>query len=147
MAGQQNIVIHYLDGRVLKGHTTNFSPVANYFMLRTLDMPANARGVVVEIKSVKAVFFVKDFIGSASYAEKKTFSPTQPYQGRKVRVTFSDGEVMVGATPNYDANMQGFFIFPADLNANTIKIFASAAAVKSMEYVDGMVSVGPLIVR
>ena len=125
---KQRIVIHYLDGRVLKGHTVNFNPSAPHFLLTPLDGEADKPPIVVELVNLKAIFFVKDFIGRRSYNEKKAFSAGLPYQGKKLRLTFRDSEVMYGSSPNYDAKALGFFFFPADPNANTIRMFVVNSA-------------------
>ncbi len=36
--------------------------------------------------------------------------------GRKVKVLFKDGEVLVGSTMGYDIKRLGFFLFPADIS-------------------------------
>ena len=47
-------------------------------------------GEEVYVKELKAVFFVKDFVGNAAYNEIKHFTEGQQYSGRKVEVTFTE---------------------------------------------------------
>ena len=126
------IVARFVDGRVLKGHTTNFSPTGGSFLLETEGAKLGTEPEVVELNLLKAVFFVRSFAGNPSYRDKKGFPGDRPYEGRRVEVTFADGEVMLGSTPNYDSSMRGFFVFPADPKSNTIKAFAISANVKKV---------------
>ena len=88
----------------------------------------------MQLKDLKAVFFVKDFIGNPSYEERKHFLEGQQVTGRKVRAMFKDGEVLVGSTVGYDPKRQGFFFFPADTETNNIKIYAVMSAVSKVEF-------------
>jgi len=60
------------------------------------------------VKELKAVFFVKDFTGNPGYNERKDFAGNQQSVGRKMEVTFSDGEVLVGSTMGHDPKRPGF---------------------------------------
>jgi hypothetical protein len=81
---------------------------------------------------LKALFFVRDFTGNAQYAERKQYVEGEHPQGRKMEVTFADGEIMVGSTLGYDPNRPGFFIFPADPKSNNIRVFAVSTSVKKV---------------
>ncbi len=50
------------------------------------------------MKELKAVFIVRDFIGNAQDNECKEFIESKKLLGRKVEVTFEDGEMLVGST-------------------------------------------------
>lgn len=126
------IVARFRDGRTLKGTTVNFSPTSPSFNLAPANSPPGAQTKVVELCLLKAVFFVNDFDGNPTRDKKATFAPRQGYEGRTIKVEFADGEVMLGATPNYSPEMPGFFVFPADANANTIKVFVVTSGVKSV---------------
>ena len=55
--------------------------------------------------------------------------------GKKIEVTFKDGEVLVGTTMGYDAQRPGFFLFPADDTTNNTRTFVvAAAAVKNVRF-------------
>jgi hypothetical protein len=132
---RQRIVVHYLDGRVIKGHTDSFNPAGREFRLAPLDAKGGEVPVVVALNALKAIFFVKNFGGTSDYVEKKEFIPGQPYMGKKLRLTFSDGEVMNGASLNYDPKSAGFFFFPADPQSNIIRVFAISASLKQVELI------------
>ena len=124
------VVARYLDGRVLKGRTMNFDPQRPSFLLRTLDAPPDAEPTHVRLRDLKAVFFVKDFVGTPDYSERKEFNMLAT--GRRLSVRFVDGEVLVGASVTYDAARDGFFLFPADRFSNNEKVFVVAAAVSEV---------------
>jgi len=81
------------------------------------------------------LFFVRDFHGNPSYDEQKYFPEEKRPIGRKVEVTFKDGEVLVGTTVGYDPLRPAFFLYPADPRSNNLRVFAISAAVKEVRYV------------
>ena len=82
---------------------------------------------------LKAVFFVKDFNGNPSYQEQKTFAG-RGQGGRRVEITFADGEVILGTTLNYRPDGQGFFVSPADPSANNTRIFVVSTALRRVRF-------------
>ena len=79
------------------------------------------KGIKVVIRDLKAVFFVKDFVGNSAYQEK---SETDSHaHGRKIEVSFRDGEKIQGKTEGYNPQKPGFFMFPEDPDSNNIRIF------------------------
>lgn len=128
------VVIHYADGRVVKGYTDNFFPNKPAFHIQPAGTDTAGKGIEVYVKDLKAVFFVKDFSGNPAYNEKKSFGEDQKPAGRKVEVTFADGEVLVGATLGYDQNRPGFFITPPDPQSNNLRVFVVSAAMSKFRY-------------
>lgn len=127
------VVVHYADGRIVKGFTNNFFPNRPTFHLHPAGAP-EGKGAEVRVADLKAVFFVKDFEGDPAYNEKKTFVEGQSPAGRKVEVTFSDGEVLVGATLGYDETRPGFFIATPDPLSNNLRVFVVTASMKGLKY-------------
>jgi hypothetical protein len=127
------LVAHFCDGRVLKGATNNFDEAAAKILLTPAD-PPGAKPVEVELQQLKALFFVKDFAGNRSYKYEQAFRTGQPYAGKRMEVTFNDGETLVGSSPNYIRSLPGFFLFPADTNGNIVKLFAINKNVKSVRW-------------
>lgn len=127
------VVVRYSNGRVIKGVTKNFLPNKNRFHLSLADKPSR-EAVEVFVNDLKAVFIVRDFIGDLSYEERKKRPEMEKPSGRKVEVTFVDGEVLVGSTLGYDLKRQGFFVFPADPRSNNIRVYAVSSAVREMRY-------------
>ncbi len=126
------IVVRYADGRVLKGYTHDFFPDKSLFHLKSIF---GSKVFEIQLKELKAVFFVRDFIGNPSHSEEKHFKEGQNISGRKVEVTFKDGEILVGSTMGYDAKRPGFFLFPVDPRSNNLKIFVISAAVSKVRYI------------
>ena len=107
----------YADGKILKGYTQDFHPSRPQFSLWPSVNATPKERIVVPCRALKAVFFVRDFEGNPGHRERKTFSVRR--QGRRVEVTFTDGETMLGTTLNYRPDGQGFFVSPADPAATT----------------------------
>ena len=128
------VIMRYTDGRLIKGYTNDFSPNKTQFHVRSIDSSPTDMGVEVRIRDLKAVFFVKDFAGNPEYHEKKDFSGSQQAVGRKMEVTFKDGEVMVGSTMGHDPKRPGFFLTPADPQGNALRVFVIAAAVSRTRF-------------
>lgn len=125
------VVVRYADGRVVKGFTNNFFPNRPVFHLKPPDSDS---GVEISVRDLKAVFFVKDFAGNPAYNEKKDFSGEKKPTGRRVEVTFTDGETLVGSTLGYDPARPGFFITPPDEQSNNIRVFVVSSAVRGFRY-------------
>jgi hypothetical protein len=127
MAGSQ-VVVRYRDGGVLKGITSNFLPARDGFHVRT---PAGET-VPVSQSQLKAVFFVRDFHGNPQREERKDFDPAWPALGRKLRIEFADGEVLLGTTQGWQPTRPGFFVFPADVRSNNERCFVITAATRQV---------------
>jgi hypothetical protein len=115
------IVVAFLNGDRLKGYSFNFSPVKDSFDMFAQEDSGQHRGTKVDLKEVKAVFFAKDFAGDPKYQESVVVAG-QP-MGRKMEVTFGDGEKLVGITQAYHPQQLGFFIVPIDPQSNNARIF------------------------
>jgi hypothetical protein len=126
--------MRYLDGHLIKGYTNDFFPNKPVFHVRSIDSDPADKGMEVNIKELKAVFFVKDFTGNPAYDEEKSFPDGQRPPGRKVEVTFFDGEVLVGTTLGYDPSRPGFFFTPVDPKSNNLRVFAISGAVSKFRY-------------
>ncbi|OGQ01560.1 MAG: hypothetical protein A2026_11785 [Deltaproteobacteria bacterium RBG_19FT_COMBO_46_12] len=127
------VVARYIDGRRVKGFSQDFFPNKDRFHIYSAAKPSTESAEVL-IKDLKAVFFVQDFTGNSLYNERKEYIPGDKPSGRKIEVTFKDGEVLVGTTLGYDPNRPGFFLFPVDPKSNNIRIYAVSTAVKKVRY-------------
>jgi hypothetical protein len=130
---ESKLVVRYLDGRVLKGHTLDFSSTKDSFHLIPLDDPSSP--VEVRLAQIKAVFFVKDFMGQREYDERSEFDGSHPVMGRKIQVTFNDGEVLAGTSEVYMPNRKGFVLFPADRRSNSEKVFVVNSSVREVKFI------------
>jgi hypothetical protein len=126
------VVARYQDGRILKGTTRDFSPMRPEFHLDP-DGDAETPAVKVLVALLKAVFFVKTLEGDRSHVDEVDFQHAKG-QGRRIRVHFKDGEVMVGFTVGYAPNRPGFFFIPADPDSNNLRAFIVSPAVAKVEF-------------
>jgi hypothetical protein len=102
MHNKTKVVAAFLDGRRLKGFLFDFSAVRGYFFLfpeSDGEDQAGARGLLVRLAELKALFFVKEFAGNPGYKEQTPAHAAQP--GEKVEVTFSDGETRIGSPKHF----------------------------------------------
>jgi hypothetical protein len=123
------VVVRYADGRVTKGYTEDFLPTKPSFLVRPADGGASIEPVEVSVGDLKAVFFVRDFLGNPGHMDQSDFSRGVDAPGILLRVIFKDGEVIVGSTLDYDPQRPGFFIFPADSSGNNLAIFVASHSV------------------
>jgi|GEM_PF-192603 len=128
------VIVRYADGRLVKGHANDFSPASISFHVHPIEFGLADKGIEVPIKELKALFFVKDFTGNRAYFDRKEFTKGQQFSGRKVEVTFDDGEALVGSVLGYDPRRLGFFVTPADSQSNNLRVFVISAAVKKFRY-------------
>ena len=126
---QNKIVVHILNGPIIKGHTTDFNKDAEKFNLQDPDTRISTE---VEISRLKAIFFVKDSEGNKDYQERHDFD--RAGLGKKIRVRFIDGETVVGYTTGYSPDRPSFFLFPADPHSNNERIFVITAATEKVEF-------------
>ncbi|MGA2518354.1 MAG: hypothetical protein ABSG44_17630 [Thermodesulfobacteriota bacterium] len=96
-------VARYNDEKTVKGLSQDFFPNKDRFHVYRAENPS-AEAVEVLLNELKAVFFVRDFVGNFQYNERKEYIPEDKPSGRKIEVTFVDGEVLVGTTLGYDPN-------------------------------------------
>ena len=128
------VVARFVDGRVLKGTTQDFSPHKSNFHLAPSDDPG-ARAMTVPLEELKAVFFVRTYEGNRKHVENRDIAGAKG-QGRKILVTFADGEVLGGFTTGYSRDKQGFFVIPVDPKTNNTRIYVVTAAVKTIAWAD-----------
>ena len=126
---RNKIVAHFKDHRLAKGISNNFFPNKIFFILEAPTGESSR----IDIEQLKAVFFTKDFDGNKDYRYK--YSDNIPGAGRKIRVEFLDGEVIIGYSLGYSSERQGFFLTPADINGNNERIFVVNSSTKSAEFV------------
>jgi uncharacterized protein DUF6982/PilZ domain-containing protein len=126
------VVIRYRDGRLLKGFTRDFLAsrgVAEVWP--SPDAPPETR-VMVPFGQLKAVFFVRDLDGDASWPASKSVVTTA--HGRKVAVTFVDGEELTGVTLTYQPSGVGFFVQPLDEQTNNTRVFVVSQAIRHVRF-------------
>ena len=125
------LVVHFKDGHVLKGHSLDFVPNKRTFHLAAMKNPELVAEIILE--DLKAVFFVKDFIGNPKHNEQKVFDPGARYIGKRIVVRFLDGEVFAGIRQAFNPAFPGFFISPVDQTSNTIRAFVINSSIAAVE--------------
>jgi hypothetical protein len=129
------VVVRFADGRTVKGTTADFVPTKDLFHVNVMTDTAGAKPIEVHLKDLKALFFVRDFIGDSQHVDSNDFDPSRPPAGRKIRVEFKDGEILVGTTAGYQPGRPGFFLVPADQSANSERCYIIAAATKQVSFI------------
>ena len=126
---QLQVVVHYADGRILKGNATDFFPNKE-----TFHMTERGSGETHEIKvaDLKGVFFVKTFEGNPAHNDRQ--DTERVGLGKRIQVKFKDGEEVIGYTSGYSPDRPGFFVFPSDPESNNEKVFVVTAATVSVAF-------------
>ncbi|MBJ6799857.1 DUF6982 domain-containing protein [Geomonas propionica] len=124
------IVVRYADGNVVKGTTEDLA--ANK-MLFHLTEAETAKRYEVNVEQLKAIFFVKSFQGNQEYQER--LDVERVGLGKKIKVSFKDGETLVGYTQGFSPARATFIVFPCDPDSNNEKVFVVTAAAEKVEFV------------
>jgi hypothetical protein len=128
------VVVRFADGHMVKGVTSDFVPAKDRFHVSEATAAVGARPTEIETKDLKAIFFVRDFAGNPQHGDRNAFDPTHPVAGRRIRVQFKDGEVLVGTTQGYQPGRPGFFLVPADASSNTERCYVVSAAALDIKF-------------
>ncbi len=128
------VVARFSDGHMVKGLTNDFLPGKELFHITPVDTPAGTKPLDILTRDLKALFFVRDFVGDSEYNEKKSFDRSRRPSGRKIRVTFKDGEVLVGTTQTYRPDRPGFFMVPADPKSNIERCYIISSSTQDVGF-------------
>jgi hypothetical protein len=130
---EQKIVVNLRSGVVHKGVTHDFSPKQDAFHV----LPAEGGGVPVRVQLIdmKAIFWVKDYLGNRDFVARRDFDPGRTIEGKRAILTFADGETMWGAVTEDDPSVPGFFFVPSDERDNNLKIFVIRNGLKDLRWV------------
>jgi hypothetical protein len=133
VAMENKIVVHLKSGEIKKGLTHDFDPEAESFHL----LPGEGGGVPVRVAldDMKALFYVKDYIGNRDFVARREFGEAQQEKRRAI-VFFQDGEEIWGILgEGADEESAGFFFYPADKRDNNLRIFIVRSAMKELRLV------------
>lgn len=129
------VIARYTDGHMIKGVTADFSPIKDLFHVSDANAAAGTKPVEVKTGDLKALFFVKDYAGNPNRPKSNEFDPARPPIGRKIKVVFRDGEVLVGTTTGYQPGRPGFFLVPADNGSNNERCYIVTVATKEINFI------------
>jgi hypothetical protein len=126
----QKVVAHFVDHTIVKGVSMDVDPGKPLCHVRT-DAP---KAVEVDLRQVKALYFVRDLNGNPTYDE--THHPeefdSRLHGSTLLDITFVDGERLGALTNRYPPRGPFFFVVPADAKSNNLRILVNRGAVKSM---------------
>ena len=126
--GPDKVVVRFLNSTVMKGQTNNFHPDQTTFHLVTLD------GLIkkINMEEVKAIFFVHYYEGEGSRMDH--YNDMIAGSGRIIKVTFIDGERIIGFVQDYSPESKGFFIVPTDPENNNKRVFVLRSSIAGIEF-------------
>ena len=125
------VVARFRDGRVLKGTSLDAHPSKPFFHVRPPDGPVEQ----VQLSDLKALFFVRSLEGDSSRDDATELDPKDPRArgSTVVRLTFEDGEQIVGLTNHYPPKRPYFFVLPVDRESNNIRMLINRDAMEEIE--------------
>ena len=132
------VVARFKEGSVIKGNTNDFSPFKRHFHLeliggQVIDVNVDyLKALEIDLSELKAAFFVKDFEGNQTYNEE--YGDIIAGAGRRVQVTFQDGEVIIGYALSYSPSRIGFFLVPSDEKSNNSRIYVINSSARRVEF-------------
>ncbi len=128
------VVVHFLNKKLEKGYTYDFNTGKDIIHVTTSNEKGEKSILEANLKSVKAIFFVKDFIGNKNYKENKS-TEFKVIGAKKIKVEFSDGEIIVGSTVSYYPGKKEFFLIPADSESNNTRVYIPSNSLKNVEII------------
>jgi hypothetical protein len=128
---RSKLVIHYLDGRLVRGWSPDLFPNKPSFHVNDWDTNESRE---VQLADLKGVFYVKEYHETPERAHRR-YDLTRAGLGRRVRVHFTDGEVMEGYTNGYSRDRLAFFLFPPDPEDNTERVLVVTRATTEVKLV------------
>lgn len=126
----KKVVAKFKNSSIMKGKTCNFFPDKTDFALVLL----NGEIVNIDVEKLKALYIVKDFKGDKN--RKDNYNDIVAGGGLRIKVRFSDGELVTGFSLCYSSNSHGFFMTPADLQCNNERIFIIKSATEKVEFLE-----------
>jgi hypothetical protein len=129
-ASWQKVIARFRDGHLVRGYTADFHPAKPQLHLSA--EPHSSDTLFLQLSQLKALFFVRDFKGDEMRVDRHEFGAAA--QGRRVAVTFHDGETLLGSTLSYRGEGNGFFVHPADSRSNNLRVFVAPGATQQVRF-------------
>jgi len=129
-----------MDGRLIKGAVEELHGKETSILVSRTDQEGG--DVQVPLEELKAIFYVRELGGDASYHEQKRYGLRERLH-RKIIIRFKDGEFLVGFLDSElpwnkgfflsaDPSATGFYLIPADEHSNNLKVFVVSSAVEDV---------------
>lgn len=134
---ENKVVARYCDGRMVKGITYDFGPLKKMFHIVS-DTAGVKTTHEVSSPDLKALFFVKTLDGNKDAgAAQDIAKPASNTAGMmKLKITFFDGEVLLGTSAGYTPGREGFFIVPLEVESNNVRIYVIGSSAKQVERIN-----------
>jgi len=117
-----------MDGRVVRGESTDFHPELESFHVRSAAEVPPER---ITTRGLKGVFFVRSLGGNSEYRDHREF-PQETGVRRKIWIEFKDGEKMAAWPVSAFLGRHGFYALPTDPDSNVEKAYVFRDAVRSV---------------
>jgi hypothetical protein len=132
------VVARFRNGKTVKGITYDFGPQKKAFHVISIERNKEGEGGKVSqvfLSELKAVFFVKSLEGRKNHLPGKEFldEGMDAVGAVKVKITFIDGEILIGTTHGYNPERKGFFIVPPESDSNNLRVFVVSSAIRQIE--------------
>jgi len=124
------VIARFRDGRLVRGYTNDFHPSKPQLHLSAA--PHSSDTLFLQLSQLKALFFVREFEGDPTHVDRTELEGTP--HGRKVAVTFNDGEVLLGSTLGSRGPDSGFFVHPADPRSNNLRVFVPPGSTQQVRF-------------
>lgn len=128
---KNKVVARKRDGTLIKGTTGDFSPEKKFLNIHFNGSQYEV--IKVNVKDLKAIFFVKTLDGNQHHKSTAVVPKLKPTGiGKHVKVYFYDGEVIEGFSHSLHLDSQGFYMTPADDKDNNERIFVVLESVEKI---------------
>jgi hypothetical protein len=124
------VVAHFIDGRLVKGVCLDVDPGRPTCHITTVERETTE----VKLAELKALFFVRDLTGDPARYEESVIHPddVRTRGASRIELEFADGERLVGLTVRFPPVRPFFYVLPADPRSNNLRILVNRAAVVRM---------------
>jgi hypothetical protein len=121
------VIVRLIRGKLVKGYTYAFHPSrSDLDVFPSPNAPERLKQTIA-LPQVRTILFVRELTEQGLTVPP---TPTSPRASdRKVEVTFSDGDTIVGTTPALHDTPHGFLLHPATGGEHDLRMFVVASAV------------------
>ncbi len=129
---QNEVVAHFLDGRIVKGTSFDVTPAKPMCHIKTDD------GVtVVALDDLKALYYVKSLMGDSERndATEEMKDDIRLRGSKRLELVFKDTERLVVLSNRFPPQGARFFVLPIDPASNNDRILVNQAALESVSLI------------